>query len=170
MVKTPNNFSVLIVCTGNICRSPTAEVLLRHHLHLAGLEDQIEVDSAGTDGYHVGQSPSHEAVSCAAARGYDMSALRARAISLQDFEYFDLMLAMEQDHLRLLRDLHPRGVRCNLRLFLDVLPEAPCREVADPYRGTRADYETMLDVIEMATPSWIDAIKRDYLAHHGLRP
>ncbi|NIA71069.1 low molecular weight phosphotyrosine protein phosphatase [Pelagibius litoralis] len=160
---------VLIVCTGNICRSPTAEALLRHHLISAGLGDRVLLDSAGMAGYHIGQPPSSEAVICAAERGYDLSALRARQITHRDFDDFDLILAMDHGHLRQLERQRPEGSACGLALYLDVMPDAG-DEVADPYYGTLADYEIMLDVIESAAPPWIEAFKRDYLAAHGTKP
>ncbi len=169
MVKAVETLKVLIVCTGNICRSPTAEELLRHHLRRAGLEERVQLDSAGMDGFHVGESPSREAVICAAKRGYDISRLRARAFVIQDFHDFDLILAMDEGHLRELQTLQPATADPALCLFLAVLPEAPRRGVADPYRGTRADYEEMLDVIERAVPFWIEAFKNNYLTGHGRR-
>ena len=143
---------------------------MRHHLKLAGLADRVEVASAAMEAYHIGHPPSREAVACAAARGYDLGALRARLITPRDFDDFDLILAMDKGHLHQLQALCPQGAQCTLGLFLDILPEGSGREVADPYYGTLADYEIMLDVIEAAAPSWVDALKRDYLADHGSRP
>lgn len=157
---------VLIVCTGNICRSPTAEALLRHHLTSCDLADRVVLDSAGLEGYHVGDAPSPEAVHCAAARGYDLTGLRARQLNQRDFADFDLILAMDRGHLRRLESLRPQGSACRLALFLEVMPQAD-DEVADPYYGTLTDYEEMLDVIEAATPPWIEALKRNYLSGHG---
>ena len=168
MAKTVKSLKVLIVCTGNICRSPTAEALLRHHLRLAGLGDRVALDSAGIEDFHVGQSPSESAMICAAERGYDISALRARALRQQDFLDFDLILAMDEGHRRELLSLSPADARCRIALFLEVLPEAG-RDVADPYYGTRDDYEAMLDLIELATAPWIEAFRRDLLTGDGFR-
>lgn len=165
-VNKLKTLKVLVVCTGNICRSPTAEALLRHQLNASGLADRIVLDSAGLAGYHVGDAPSPEAVHCAAARGYDLTGLRARKLTQRDFTDFDLILAMDRGHMRELEALRPQRSACRLALFLEVLPEAG-EEVADPYYGTLADYESMLDLIEAATPAWIEAFRQNYLAGHG---
>jgi protein-tyrosine phosphatase len=130
---------VLMVCLGNICRSPTAEVVLRHRLAAAGLGDQVEVDSAGTGGWHIGAAPDPRSQRHAAHRGYDLSALRARRVVEDDFHRFDLILAMDEDNLADLRRLAPARHRAELRLFAEV-------EVPDPYVGGAAGFERVLDL------------------------
>ncbi len=101
---------ILFVCTGNICRSPTAEAVARHFISTGGLEGRIEVDSAGTQGYHVGEAPDPRTRKAAQLRGYDLSALRARKLDPFDFQRFDLLLAMDRGHLETMRRLCPRSI------------------------------------------------------------
>jgi protein-tyrosine phosphatase len=125
---------------GNICRSPTAEEVLRVHARRAGLD--IEFDSAGTENYHVGDPPDHRTVRHAKARGYDLSDLRARQIHADDFGAFDLILAADDLNLRELRRRCPAELHSRLRLFL---ADAP---LPDPYYGEGADFEKVLDLVE----------------------
>lgn len=155
-------YRILTVCTGNICRSPSAEVILRDQLAAAGLGQAVEVDSAGTFDYHVGDPPSEPAVRLAATRGYDLSPLRARQLAPQDFASFDLILAMDRGHLRSLTALQPPDSISRLSLFLEVLPEAGV-DVADPYYGGDADYQAMLDIIEAAVPAWVARLREELL-------
>lgn len=154
-------FKILTVCTGNICRSPSAEVILRDRLAAAGLGAAVQVDSAGTFDYHSGHPPSEPAVRLAAARGYDLSPLRARQVAPADFAAFDLMLAMDRGHLRRLTALQPVGSRSRLSLFLEVMPAGGALDVADPYYGGDADYLAMLDVLEAAVPAWIARLREE---------
>ena len=108
---------VLFVCTGNICRSPTAEGVARHFIERGGLGGLIEVDSAGTQHYHVGEAPDPRTQKAAARRGYDLSALRARKLELEDFARFDLLLAMDREHLRIMNRLRPEASRARVGLF-----------------------------------------------------
>ena len=135
---------VLMVCMGNICRSPTAEAVLRQRLAAHGLITQVEVDSAGTGGWHVGEAPDSRAQRHALRRGYDLSRLRARRVVEADFERFDLLLAMDEDNLSELQRLKPAGARAELRLFAAV-------EVPDPYQGGAQGFESVLDLIEQAS-------------------
>lgn len=153
---------VLTVCTGNICRSPSAEVILRDKLAEAGLAGAFEVDSAGIAGYHIGDPPSEPAVRLAAARGYDLTPLRARRIAPQDFTDFDLILAMDSGHLRQLLRLQPKGATARLSLFLDGLPHLGV-DLADPYYGGDGDYAAMLDIVEAAVPAWVMRLQEDFL-------
>ena len=143
--------SVLFVCTGNICRSPTAEGVLRSRLAAAGLDGRVAVDSAGTHGYHIDEPPDSRAIRMAARRGYDLQHQRARKIGPADYQGFDMILAMDRGHLSALRRLCPPAYEPRLRLFLDAAPAgAGCRglDVPDPYYGGPQDFELMLDMIE----------------------
>ncbi len=143
--------SVLFVCTGNICRSPIAEGVLRTRLTAAGLDGRVEVDSAGTHGYHVGEPPDDRAVARAARRGYDIAGLRARRLAPEDYGRFDLLLAMDRGHLQIMRHLCPPERADRLALFLDFAPEdsgLKGREVPDPYYGAGDDFERVLDLVE----------------------
>ncbi|MGF1595139.1 MAG: low molecular weight protein-tyrosine-phosphatase [Kiloniellaceae bacterium] len=156
-------YRILTVCTGNICRSPSAEAILRHRLAEAGLGHAVEVDSAGTAGYHIGEQPSEAARRLASRRGYDLSALRARQVAAADFSDFDLILAMDRGHLARLTALRPAASASRLHLFLEVLPQAGI-DVPDPYYGGDADYEAMLDLIEAAAPAWVARLQEDLAA------
>jgi len=150
---------ILMVCTGNICRSPTAEAVLRQKLVEAGLADRVTVDSAGTHSYHVDSPPSPPAVKAAKKRGYDLTSLRARKVRPEDYLQFDLMLAMDRGHQALLAYEQPPGSPAKIRLFMDFAPGGP-DEVPDPYGGSRRDYEKALDLIESAMPGLIAALRR----------
>lgn len=153
-------FKVLMVCTGNICRSPSAEAVLRERLEAAGLGALVRVESAGTADYHIGEPPSEPAVRLAARRGYDLEDLRARQVRPADFADFDLILAMDRGHLRRLQGLLPPDARCRLHLFLEVLPGAGF-DIPDPFYGHDRDYETMLDMIEAAAPAWVSRLQKE---------
>lgn len=145
---------VLMVCLGNICRSPTAEGVLRAKLQAAGLGDRIEVDSAGTGDWHLGLPPDARSQRHALRRGYDLSSLRARRVSEDDFHRFDLILAMDANNLADLRRLAPDGPhRADLRLFTSV-------EVPDPYSGGAAGFERVLDLVETACDAWVDDLAK----------
>ncbi len=142
---------ILFVCLGNICRSPTAEGVLRTLAAREAPELSIEVDSAGTAAYHVGEPPDPRTRQAAARRGYDLTALRARIVEPGDFERFDLILAMDRENLRVLQRRAPTGAHERLRLFLEFGPEASPTEVPDPYYGGPNGFEEVLDLVEAAT-------------------
>ncbi len=140
---------VLFVCLGNICRSPTAEGVFRHQVRAAGLQDVIEIDSAGTGDWHVGKAPDSRTVRAARQRGYELDALRARQFEIADFQRFDLILAMDRSNLRDLQALRPSASRADLDLFLRRCGQAE-HEVADPYYGGADAFDQVLDLIECA--------------------
>jgi protein-tyrosine phosphatase len=142
---------ILFVCLGNICRSPTAEGVLRTLAAREAPELAIEVDSAGTAAYHMGEPPDPRTRQAAARRGYDLRALRARVVEPGDFERFDLILAMDRENLRVLRRHAPPDAHERLRLFLEFAPEAGPEDVPDPYYGGPNGFEEVLDIVEAAT-------------------
>ncbi len=148
---------VLFVCTGNICRSPTAEAVLRRHLDNQGLSDKVEVDSAGTGGWHIGDAPTVIAQEIARGKGYDMEELRARQVERDDFDRFDLILALDRGHLVALERLQRRESRAALALLRSYADDHPV-EVPDPYYGDRRDYEYALHLIEDAIPGLLTAL------------
>jgi len=142
---------ILFVCLGNICRSPTAEAVLRALAAREAPELALEVDSAGTAGYHVGEAPDPRTRQAAARRGYDLTGLRARIVAPEDFERFDLILAMDHENLRVLQRRAPPTAHERLRLFLEFGPQGGPEDVPDPYYGGPNGFEEVLDLVEAAT-------------------
>jgi protein-tyrosine phosphatase len=142
--------SVLFVCMGNICRSPTAEGILRKMLEDAGLQNFVTVDSAGTHDYHVGKPPDPRAQAAARGRGYDLSALRARQVAESDFRDFDLLLAMDFNNLALLQSMCPFQHRPKIGLLMSYARKSKTPYVPDPYSRGAADFDKVLDYIEDA--------------------
>lgn len=147
---------------GNICRSPTAEGVLRHFIRQHGLGDKVEVDSAGTHGYHVGEAPDSRTQRAAAARGYDLSQLRARKVARQDLDYFDLILAMDKSNLDNLMRLADPDQHKRIRLFMDYARNFDDKEVPDPYYGLGHGFDLVLDMVEDASLGLIEDIKQQY--------
>ena len=141
---------ILFVCLGNICRSPTAEAVVRALAARELPEVGLEVDSAGTAAYHVGEPPDPRKQAAAARRGYELKALRARVVEPRDFERFDLILAMDRENLEVLHRRAPEQARERVRLFLEFSPDSEPREVPDPYYGGANGFEEVLDLVEAA--------------------
>jgi len=154
---------VLMVCMGNICRSPTAEAVLRHRLTQAGLSDVVAVDSAGTHAYHLGSPPDARSSQAGARRGYEMAALRARKVQPQDYAQFDLLLAMDWDNLALLEENCPSDLRHRLRRLTEFIPNshplAGSPVVPDPYYGGPSGFEHVLDLVEAACDGLIEHLR-----------
>jgi protein-tyrosine phosphatase len=153
---------VLFVCMGNICRSPTAEGMFVHLLEREGLRGTIEVDSAGTHAYHVGNPPDARARAAALRRGLCLDALRARVIAPGDFERFDYVLAMDRDNFMHLRALCPPGQEHKLKLLLEFAPHLGEEEVPDPYYGGGSGFERVIDLIEAAAEGLLSDIRQRY--------
>ena len=151
---------ILFVCMGNICRSPTAEGVFRAVLRKHQLDDRVEVDSAGTHGYHVGEAPDPRTQRAAASRGYDLSNMRARKVAPQDLEYFDLVLAMDRRNLEALQRICPPERHDRIRLFMEYAQSFEDKEVPDPYYGLGHGFDLVLDMIEDAASGLADTLKK----------
>ncbi len=149
---------VLFVCLGNICRSPTAHAVFERLVDAEGLQHQIEVDSAGTGGWHVGAPPDRRAVAAARVRGYCMEHLRARQVLPEDLDEFDYILAMDHSNLQHLRSMRPRVDHDRLLLLLS-LGDCEEDEVPDPYYGGEDGFDLVLDLIESASAGLLQAIR-----------
>ncbi len=151
---------LLMVCTGNICRSPMAEAVLRSKLQRSGLAQAVLVDSAGTHGFHKGTPADSRAVAQAARRGYPLDGLKSRPLVAEDFSRFDLLLAMDQDNLATLRKRCPPAEQHRLQLLMAHAPQAGTDEVPDPYFGAVAGFDLALDLIEPACDGLLADIRR----------
>src|SRR5262245_18555108 len=132
---------VLFVCLGNICRSPTAEGVFRAIVERDAPKLNIEIDSAGTAGYHIGAPPDPRTQEAARRRGYDLSVLRARQVALSDFEHYDLILAMDRENVANLQAVAPSAARQKVKLFLEYITDRDTHEVPDPYYGGPNGFE-----------------------------
>jgi protein-tyrosine phosphatase len=150
---------VLFVCMGNICRSPTAEGVFKRHVTEAGLDHIVLSDSAGTHDYHIGEPPDRRAREAAGRRGYDIVALRARRVNDKDYADFDLILAMDEHNLQLLKRHCPPEHVHKLRLFMEFGQHDDVREVPDPYYGGPQGFEHVLDLIEDAAQGLLRHIR-----------
>lgn len=161
--------AILLVCMGNICRSPTAEGVLRSRLAAEGLLDTVHLDSAGTHGYHIGRAPDVRAQAAARRRGYDLSELRARQITVEDFYRFDWVLFMDDDNHQDLLRICPPAERHRLRRLLSFSARHAGTDTAvpDPYYGGQEGFEQVLDLVEAAADGLIAALRAGRLQAQG---
>ena len=157
MLNNKGNVSVLFVCMGNICRSPTAEGVFRHFVNEAGLNEEITVDSAGTHAYHVGEPPDRRAMAAAERRGVSLVGLKARRVTDDDFERFDHIIAMDEDNLIWLQEQSTDEYRDKISLFLSFAVDTET-EVPDPYYGGGAGFERVLDLVEKASRGLLETL------------
>ena len=153
---TSFNLSVLFICTGNICRSPTAEGVFRKLVEREGLSEHIQIDSAGTHGYHVGDSPDARAQEFAKKRGYDLSEQRARQFSREDCKHFDYILVMDEANYQIVHPQCPKAQK-----FLVYAPEVKEEDVPDPYYGGDKGFERVLDMVEAASEGLLAHIRQE---------
>ena len=150
------SISVLFVCLGNICRSPTAEAVFKQKAAEAGLS--LNIDSAGTHGYHIGSPPDKRSQAAGVERGYSFKGLKCRRVDESDFEKFDYILAMDNSNLSNLHGMSPAQYHDKIKLFLEYADEED-KEVPDPYYGGKRGFELVLDLIETASEGLIAHIK-----------
>ena len=168
--KPQPEFGVLMVCMGNLCRSPLAEVVLRRKLAVAGLADRVRVDSAGTHADR-GSPADLRALAVAAKRGYSMDKLRSRRLVDTDFTQFEWVVAMDDDNLTNLRDLCPPESHDRLHLLLELAPRADgVREVPDPYYGAENSFEHVIDLLETACDALVAQVMRSLPAEPSNAP
>ena len=154
-------YSVLFVCMGNICRSPTAEGVFRKLATDAGLHERLRIDSAGTHAYHSGEPPDQRARAAAERRGIDLGAQRARRVTDDDFEAFDLVIAMDRLNLETLRERADAAQHGKLRLLLEFASENNGDDVPDPYYGGASGFERVLDLVEDAASGLLAHVRRE---------
>jgi len=152
--------SLLFVCMGNICRSPTADGVMRHKVQQAGLQDVVRVDSAGTHNYHPGSPPDQRSQIHALKRGYDLSTLRARQILAADFALHDLILVMDWDNLALVESICPCDKTSKVRRLTEFCQRHTSPVVPDPYYGGEKGFEEVLDLVEDACDGLLQHILR----------
>lgn len=157
MIDNKEKTSVLFVCMGNICRSPTAEGVFRHYVVEAGLSDRINIDSAGTHAYHVGKVPDRRATAAADGRGFSLTGIKARRVCEADFEEFDYVVAMDEDNKQELLAISPQQHRNKVSLFLS-FATTDFAEVPDPYYGGAAGFERVLDLVEEASRGLLETL------------
>jgi len=155
--------SVLFVCMGNICRSPTAEGVFRHVVKQRNLQDQIKIDSAGTHAYHIGESPDSRSQATAKSRGVDLSTQRARKVEAVDFERFDYVIAMDRSNYENLKELASPEQQKKLHLFMDFTRDWDNAEVPDPYYGGGDGFKNVFDMVQSASEGLLESIAKNNL-------
>lgn len=163
MTYKDKKVKVLFVCMGNICRSPTAHGVFEHLVNTEHLAGQLEIDSAGTHAFHIGEKPDRRAQETAANRGIDLTYIRARKVEEADFEHYDYILAMDSDNYGLLQQGCPDEYKTKISLFLDFAPKHPLEEVPDPYYGGIKGFENVFDMVDMASRGLLEDIKSRHL-------
>lgn len=154
-------FRVLFVCMGNICRSPAAEIIFRKQVGDAGLDEAIDIDSAGTIGYHAGKGPDPRMADTLRRRGYPIAG-RARQVTAADLAEFDLVLAADEENLADLRRIDREGLhRAKIRLLVDSCVEKEATHVPDPYYGGQQGFEEVADLVEDACAGLLEEIRRE---------
>lgn len=151
---------ILFVCTGNICRSPTAEGVLRKKLHAQSLTHLAHIDSAGIADYHRGHHPDLRSQEAALRRGYDLHQQTARQFLIKDYDDFDLIIGMAHEHVEALISNKPEKANGEIKLFLDYLPAHQGDDVPDPYYDSKHGFDMVLDLIEQGCDHFIDQLKR----------
>ncbi|MGO4221983.1 low molecular weight protein-tyrosine-phosphatase [Lysobacter sp. TAF61] len=153
---------LLVVCLGNICRSPVAEGVLRARIAASTLAGQVEVDSAGTGDWHVGQPPDRRAIASAAGHGIDISGLRARQLAADDYRRFDWLLCADRANLRDVEARAPRGAHARAVLLLDWAGIEADGEVPDPYTGGPVQFEQVFQLLDRAADGVISRLRREH--------
>jgi len=143
--------NILFVCMGNICRSPSAEGFFSNALQTSKFRGQVSTDSAGTHGYHVGHSPDARAIETALNFGVDIGGLRARKVSVSDFDTYDMIIAMDRSNFEDLQQIQPAGSKATLKMMLHYHPDGQPEDVPDPYYGGMSGFTTMCELLDSAT-------------------
>ncbi|MDH5299995.1 MAG: low molecular weight phosphotyrosine protein phosphatase [Gammaproteobacteria bacterium] len=162
-MSTDERVSVLFVCLGNICRSPTAQGVFEHLVSTEGLTQRISADSAGTHAYHVGEQPDRRSQQAALRRGIDLSSQRARRVASEDFEQYHYILAMDKENYRNLMAVCPPQHHAKVRMFLSFADVQSVQEVPDPYYGGDNGFEQVLDLVEAASRGLLAHLRQHHL-------
>ena len=153
---------ILFVCTGNICRSPTAEGVFRHLVEKEGLSDRFQIGSAGTDSYHAGQGPDKRAVKIAKKHGVQIGDQKARALKPEDYNTYDYIFAMDGGHFHELKERAPKGHRAQILMFLAASTHLDKQEVPDPWYGNEKDFEDVFALVFAGSGALLKKIREDH--------